>query len=131
LLQQAGPERCFAHGDVLPGNIRLPAGPATPGQVALLDWEFAGYYLPGLDLALLWVLLGAAPPARDLIDARIADAGPATRAAFTVNVAMVLTREIRVHREADPGPWRDQRLTALSRDWSELRANVLRTPRRP
>jgi len=124
LLGIAGQRRDFAHGDALPANIRLLADPATPDRVALLDWEFAGTYLPGLDLALLWVLLGADPQARRLISDRLAAADPPTRAAFMINLAMVLTRELRIHREADPGPWRDERLAALTRDWATFRADL-------
>ncbi|MFC0862425.1 phosphotransferase family protein [Sphaerimonospora cavernae] len=131
LLDMTGLRRCFAHGDVLPGNIRLLAEPASPDRVALLDWEFAGTYLPGLDLALLWVLLGATPPARHVIMSRLAAADPPTRAAFTINQAMVLTRELRIHREADPGPWRDQRLAALTCDWAAFRTDILHPTGRP
>jgi hypothetical protein len=125
LLDQAGPVRCFAHGDVLPGNVRLLDG----GRLALLDWEFAGFYLPGFDLALLWVLLRSLP-ARQLVVGRLAGADHAVRAAFTVNQAMALTRELRIHREADPGPWRDQRLADLMEDWAVFRDDVLHPRRR-
>ncbi|GIH73033.1 phosphotransferase family protein [Sphaerimonospora thailandensis] len=125
LLAQAGSRRCFAHGDLLPSNVRLLADSGEPGQVALLDWEFAGLYLPGFDLALLWVLLGAVSPARHLIDTRIAAADPQTRAAFTVNQALVFTRELRIHHEASPGRWRERRLSTLTRDWTAFRAQTL------
>ena len=46
----------FCHGDALLSNILLsPAGPV------LVDWEHAGWYLPGYDLATLWSVLGDAP----------------------------------------------------------------------
>ncbi|CAM5303120.1 hypothetical protein STENM223S_03989 [Streptomyces tendae] len=46
----------FCHGDALLSNILMsPAGPV------LVDWEHAGWYLPGYDLATLWAVLGDAP----------------------------------------------------------------------
>ncbi|MGW5689099.1 phosphotransferase [Nonomuraea sp. NPDC003754] len=128
LLAHAGPGRCFAHGDALPGNIWLTDDPASP--VAFLDWEFAGFFLPGLDLALLWVLLRDAGPARDLIAARI-PADPAWRAAFTLNQAMVFTRELRTHREAESSAWREARLAALEADWDGFRSTVLHPGKAP
>ncbi|CAM5407736.1 hypothetical protein SANTM175S_09094 [Streptomyces antimycoticus] len=49
----------FCHGDALLNNVLLsPAGPV------LLDWDHAGWYLPGYDLATLWTVLGDAPVTR-------------------------------------------------------------------
>ncbi|MEV6805528.1 aminoglycoside phosphotransferase family protein [Streptomyces sp. NPDC051132] len=81
----------FCHGDALPSNILLsPAGPV------LVDWEHAGWYLPGYDLATLWLVLGdAAPVARRQISQIAQSAGPASRDAFLVNLMLLLTREIR------------------------------------
>ncbi|WP_424887122.1 aminoglycoside phosphotransferase family protein [Streptomyces sp. XH2] len=118
LLQEAGSARCFAHGDPLPGNILL-----DHRRVGLLDWEFAGYYLRHLDWALLWVLLHATPAARTLIEERVAAGGPAHQAAFSVNRAMLLTRELRSHQELPAAPWQQARLAALTRDWDALRAD--------
>ncbi|MGW4471968.1 hypothetical protein ACWENQ_20050 [Nonomuraea sp. NPDC004354] len=125
LLAEAGPERRFAHGDVLPANIWLTGDPGAP--VSFLDWEFAGLFLPGRDLALLWVLLRNVPGARDLVVGRVG-ADPVARAAFTVNRGMLLARERRIHREAAPGAWRDTRLAALEADWDAFRATVLYEP---
>lgn len=55
----------------------------------------------------------------------MAAADPSTRAAFVVNQAMVLIRELRIHRETDPSPWRDQRLATLTRGWAAFRSDVL------
>ncbi|MGW1598600.1 aminoglycoside phosphotransferase family protein [Streptomyces sp. NPDC002343] len=81
----------FCHGDALLSNILLsPAGPV------LVDWEHAGWYLPGYDLATLWLALGdAAPVARRNISQLAQSAGPASRDAFLVNLMLLLTREIR------------------------------------
>ncbi|MFD4243432.1 aminoglycoside phosphotransferase family protein [Streptomyces sp. NPDC058525] len=85
----------FNHGDALLSNLLLsPAGPV------LLDWEHAGWYLPGYDLATLWTVLGDAPAARSQISRLAQSAGPAVRDAFLVNLMLVLTREIRMSETA-------------------------------
>ncbi|MGW6534599.1 aminoglycoside phosphotransferase family protein [Streptomyces sp. NPDC055011] len=85
----------FCHGDALLSNILLsPAGPV------LVDWEHAGWYLPGYDLATLWAVLGDAPLARRQISQMAQQQGPAARDAFLVNLMIVLTREIRTYETA-------------------------------
>ncbi|GHH72879.1 phosphotransferase [Streptomyces sulfonofaciens] len=85
----------FCHGDALLSNMLLsPAGPV------LVDWEHAGLYLPGYDLATLWTVLGDAPLARRQISQLAQLAGPASRDAFLVNLMLVLTREIRTYEMA-------------------------------
>ncbi|MBZ4014839.1 aminoglycoside phosphotransferase family protein [Streptomyces purpurogeneiscleroticus] len=85
----------FCHGDALLNNVLLsPAGPV------LLDWEHAGWYLPGYDLATLWSVLGDAPVARRQISQLAQAAGPAARDSFLVNLMLVLTREIRRYETA-------------------------------
>lgn len=84
--------RQFCHGDALLSNILLsPAGPV------MVDWEHAGWYLPGYDLATLWSVLGDAPMARRQISQLAQTGGPAARDAFLVNLMLVLTREIRTY----------------------------------
>lgn len=85
----------FCHGDALLSNILLsPTGPV------LVDWEHAGWYLPGYDLATLWSVLGDAPVARRQISQLAQQAGPTARDAFLVNLMLVLTREIRTYETA-------------------------------
>ncbi|MEV0095802.1 aminoglycoside phosphotransferase family protein [Streptomyces sp. NPDC050738] len=85
----------FCHGDALLSNILLsPTGPV------LVDWELAGWYLPGYDLATLWAVLGDAPVARRQISQLAQAAGPTARDAFLVNLMLVLTREIRHYETA-------------------------------
>lgn len=85
----------FCHGDALLSNVLLaPTGPV------LLDWEFAGWYLPGYDLAVLWSVLGEDLVARRHISQLAQAAGPAARDAFLVNLMLVLTREIRTYETA-------------------------------
>ncbi|MEU4894961.1 aminoglycoside phosphotransferase family protein [Streptomyces sp. NPDC044780] len=95
----------FCHGDALLSNVLLsPAGPV------LLDWDHAGWYLPGYDLATLWTVLGDAPVTRRQISQLAQAAGPAARDSFLVNLMLVLTREIRQYEMAvqrtmrDPAP---------------------------
>ncbi|MEU3872304.1 MULTISPECIES: aminoglycoside phosphotransferase family protein [Streptomyces] len=85
----------FCHGDAQLSNVLLsPAGPV------LVDWDNAGWYLPGYDLATLWTVLGDAPVARRQISQHAQAAGPTSRDAFLVNLMLVLTREIRVYETA-------------------------------
>lgn len=85
----------FCHGDALLSNVLLaPTGPV------LVDWEFAGWYLPGYDLAVLWSVLGGDPLARRQISQLAQSSGPASRDAFLVNLMLVLTREIRTYETA-------------------------------
>lgn len=85
----------FCHGDALLSNVLLsPAGPV------LVDWEHAGWYLPGYDLATLWAVLGDAPLARRRISRLAQAGGPVARDAFLVNLMLVLTREIRMYETA-------------------------------
>ncbi|MGK5497538.1 phosphotransferase family protein [Streptomyces sp. URMC 125] len=95
----------FCHGDALLTNVLLsPAGPV------LVDWEHAGWYLPGYDLATLWSVLGDSPAARRRISQSAQSSGRDARDAFLVNLMLVLTREIRAcetavqHTMRDPGP---------------------------
>lgn len=90
-----GPAWQFCHGDALLSNMLLP--PAGP---VLVDWEHAGWYLPGYDLATLWLVLGEEPAARRHISQLAQAAGPAARDAFLVNLMLVLTREIRTYETA-------------------------------
>ncbi|MFE6040802.1 aminoglycoside phosphotransferase family protein [Streptomyces sp. NPDC056452] len=85
----------FCHGDALLSNILLP-----PTGPVLVDWEHAGWYLPGYDLATLWAVLGDAPAARRQISQLAQASGAAARDAFLVNLMLVLTREIRTYETA-------------------------------
>ncbi|MEU0227930.1 aminoglycoside phosphotransferase family protein [Streptomyces sp. NPDC006284] len=85
----------FCHGDALLSNVLMsPAGPV------LVDWEHAGWYLPGYDLATLWAVLSDAPVVRRQISQIAQSGGTAARDAFLVNLMLVLTREIRTYETA-------------------------------
>ncbi|MFJ6718211.1 MULTISPECIES: aminoglycoside phosphotransferase family protein [unclassified Streptomyces] len=94
-LKLSGTPWQFNHGDALLSNLLLsPAGPV------MLDWEHAGWYLPGYDLATLWTVLGDAPAARGQISRLAQQQGSAVRDAFLVNLMLILTREIRMAETA-------------------------------
>ncbi len=121
LLERAGGERGLAHGDPLLTNFLFD----PHGNVTLIDWEHAGRYLPGYDLAVLWTILANAPRARRHIQRRILGQGPRAQAAFEVNRALVLARELRIHSDIPSAPWRDERLTVLARDWADITRTLL------
>ncbi|WP_083976618.1 aminoglycoside phosphotransferase family protein [Kitasatospora azatica] len=91
------------HGDALLSNIMLaPSGPV------LLDWEQAGWYLPGYDLAVLWSVLSGDTAARRQISQVAQLGGTLARDAFLVNLVLVLMRELRIYDV--PGAGEEQRL---------------------
>lgn len=114
LLAELGEPGAPAHGDPVPSNLFLTA----TGTVALLDFEYTGLYLPGFDLAMLHALFTTNPAARTLIRRIVADTG--IEAAFLVNLAIVLSRELRLHRELDDGPLRRERLALIEPQLAEL-----------
>ncbi|MER0246811.1 aminoglycoside phosphotransferase family protein [Streptomyces sp. HSW2009] len=96
----------FCHGEAVLSNILF-----APSGAALVDWDHAGWYLPGYDLATLWVVVGAdAAVGRRQIAQVAQSAGCDARDAFLVNLMLVLTREIRMYETAvqrtmrDPAP---------------------------
>jgi hypothetical protein len=119
LATAAGPMR-LAHGDLLPANVLLAPGGLLTG---VLDWEFTGRFLPGLDAALLWLVLGHVPGARH--DAEyLAGASAPERAGLWVNVATLCVRELRIHTELPDGQRRAARLPYLRATWDTVRARV-------
>lgn len=119
LLRVAGNLDQVNHGDPIASNILLRGHHGA----TLLDWEFAGTFLPGFDLAMLHTQLGARTPRlKDAIDAKVAAAGQT--APFLVNLAAVLTRELRIHREMPAGPVREARLLAIESAWLQARERI-------
>ncbi|XHM94524.1 phosphotransferase [Peterkaempfera sp. SMS 1(5)a] len=93
----------FCHGDALLSNVLLaPSGPV------LVDWERAGWYLPGYDLAVLWSVLSGDTAARRQISQLAQASGTVLRDAFLVNLILVLMRELR--RYDVPGAGEEQRI---------------------
>ncbi|GAA3201815.1 phosphotransferase family protein [Dactylosporangium siamense] len=108
LVERLGPARVFAHGDPIPTNVLLHDGGA-----ALVDWELAGPRLPGYDWAVLFVTGATGSPS---LAAAILAETAALREAFTVNLGLLLCREIRIHRGL-PGP---AGLDAIRDRWRHL-----------
>lgn len=113
----------FCHGDVLPANVLT-----TPAGIALIDWEFSGYLLPGYDAALLWTLYGEHPEARELIEEHVA-AGAIDPECFLVNLAMTVTRELRLMNEFVAGPLTEEIRVRLRSDWSEISERLRKAAR--
>ncbi len=100
-LAHTAPQLC--HGDALLSNILLaPSGPV------LVDWEQAGWYLPGYDLAVLWSVLSGDTAARRQISQLAQAGGTLARDAFLVNLVLVLMRELRLYDV--PGAGEEQRI---------------------
>ena len=119
LLDRCGPSSQLNHGDPLPGNmLQLPSG-----EWALLDWEFSGLFLPGFDLAMLSVLLAGTPGAADMLEDVVHRTCPED--AYLVNLAVVLSRERRIHSALAPGhPLREARLPMIDAAWSRARERL-------
>ena len=119
LLARCGKRREFGHGDLLPANVLLGPGHGC----TLVDWEFGGQYLAGYDLATLYVLFGdAVPEMRHRIDAAVASTG--TSAEFSVNLACILVRELRIHQELDGADTARSRLPGLEAAWAQGRRRL-------
>lgn len=117
LLSRCGQPAQLNHGDPLPSNLLLTPGPEP--KCGLLDWEFTGLFLPGFDLAMLRTLLAQTPHARERIEEIVA--AEHAEEPFVVNLACVLTRELRIHRELPDGPLRSARLALIEPAWAEAR----------
>lgn len=132
------PPRQFCHGEALPPHVVLsPTGPV------LVGWTAAGWYLPGYDLATLWVALGESPLVRRQISQSAQADGRHVRDCFLVNLMLVLTREIRLcelgvrramdrpgsasaDRSGGPAPGEEKRLLLrrLHDDWTLARRAI-------
>ncbi|MEU1358776.1 phosphotransferase [Micromonospora zamorensis] len=119
------------HGDPLASNILLKAGRSDSDDEAettavLVDWEFTGLFLPGFDLAMLHTQVGASTPViRERIEAIVNDMG--IEAAFALNLAMVLTRELRLHHELpEDDPARTRCLPIIEAAWTSAGTRLQR-----
>jgi hypothetical protein len=99
--------------------IRLPSD-----EWALLDWEFTGLFLPGFDLAMLSVLLAGTPGAADFVNDVVSQTGHED--AYLVNLAIVLSRERRIHLRLPPShPLRLARLPAIDAAWARAQERLM------
>jgi serine/threonine protein kinase len=122
LLDEAGPARHACHGDVLPSNLLLP----DDDRCVLIDWEFAGLFLPGVDLATLRVVLTNTPAIGPAVDTLVAESD--IQASYLVNLGMVLAREQRIHVEIPDTDieFRRTRLALLEPLWDCFRNQLHR-----
>jgi hypothetical protein len=122
LLGAVGEATEFCHGDLMLRHVlrHVEAG-YREGGYGIVDWGFAGVFLPGFDLARIWTLLGAVFGARSEIDDTVRGRGQLAWHAFLVNLVVVLAQELRTHREQPSGPEGDARLAGLERDWRVVR----------
>ena len=67
LARRPGFKWRFAHGDITARNVL----PDTKGRSVLIDWEWAGLYPAGYELAFLWLSLGDVPGARAKVEAAV------------------------------------------------------------
>jgi aminoglycoside phosphotransferase (APT) family kinase protein len=105
----------FQHGDVIPPNVIVGAG-----GVVLLDWEFAGWYRPGRDLAVLATCLHRDEVALAAIRGVVEGWGRSARAGFAAGHGLSLARELRLQREAGHG----ELVVSVGRCWDRFRADL-------
>ncbi|MEU0410584.1 3-hydroxyasparagine phosphotransferase [Streptomyces griseorubiginosus] len=121
MLELAGPPREFGHGDLVLANVVR-----TGRAYTLIDWASAAVFLPCLDLAQLWLLLGDVPGAREHVEAEVArlddQDGPVP---FLVNLTLLLYRERRAHARFTDEVSR-ARARRLDAAWEAVRERVMR-----
>lgn len=103
LLTGLGQPDTPTHGDPLPSNLIVDGG-----ECGLIDFEYTGLFLPGYDLAMLHTVLVRITGAQERVRALVTDAD-----AFLVNRAVVLARELNIHRGRD-------RLALIEPQWTAL-----------
>ncbi|WP_437041655.1 3-hydroxyasparagine phosphotransferase [Streptomyces sp. enrichment culture] len=122
MLELAGEPREFGHGDLVLANVMR-----TGRKYTLIDWASAAVFLPCLDLAQLWLLLGDVPGARERIEAEVERLGDAREGLvpFLVNLTLLLYRERRAHTR-----FTDEvsvaRAARLDAAWEAVRERVMR-----
>jgi hypothetical protein len=79
----------FAHGDITARNVLAGPGPGPDGGLALIDWEWAGLYPVGYDMAFLWYSLVDVPGARDQVERHVEAHGDVDQATFLLNALLV------------------------------------------
>ena len=103
----------FAHADITARNVLRRAD----GTLVLIDWEWAGVYPPGYDLAFLWFSLAELPAARATVAAAVP---PSERRWFTVSALLVQLLHLHMwqRRGTPPRPvhlaTRDELLAAIA-----------------
>ena len=105
----------FAHADITARNL-LRERPS--GRLVLIDWEWAGLYPPGYDLAMFWFCLADAPGARALVESQLQ---PAERRGFLLSASLVHLMHLHMWRvRRRPVPWWGRHEAALRHLLREL-----------
>ncbi|HEV2088598.1 MAG TPA: phosphotransferase [Cryptosporangiaceae bacterium] len=120
LAERAAGQREFAHGDLVLNNVLK-----IEGGFGFVDWAAAGEYLPGFDLAQLWVLLGELHGPRLVVEDMVGDGGPDAEAPFLVNLALLLGRELRTFRHHTDRAGQ-ARYAHLADAWADVRDRLRR-----
>lgn len=105
----------IAHGDLLLKNIiKTPEGEYVP-----IDWEFAGLFMPGFDMALLHTTMYKDTFARKEIETEVTLNN--IELPFLINKAMIVAREIHIHRDLpDEDPIKATNLELLNEEKKSL-----------
>lgn len=107
----------FAHGDVTARNVLK----APTGERVLIDWEWAGLYPLGYDLAFLWFSLGQVPTGRDRARSAVP---PHHEPAFLLSAALIVLLHLQLWLRT-PNPFvaeHQETLKALMVEMGERRA---------
>lgn len=93
-LSTSGVSPVFGHGDPLPSNVLF-----MDSKYYLIDWEFGDFFLPGYDLAGLHTFAIEDPKLQHSIIDFVTAQGPDFKKSFMLNLANILSREVRTHSE--------------------------------
>lgn len=124
----ASPELPWAinHGDPIPTNIMVD----DSGDVALIDCEYTGGFLAGLDLAVLHMV---SAPADTMLRRRIEHVVEShnLQVPYTINMATVLVREVYNHDVLPADHLERVALPAVQALWDQAREQLHRVAARP
>lgn len=81
----------FAHADLTARNVLR----RSDGRLVLIDWEWAGLYPTGYELAFLWFSLSDVAGARDLVEDGVA---PRSEAGFLVSAILIQLLHLHLFR---------------------------------
>lgn len=84
----------FAHADLTARNVLR----RTDGELVLIDWEWAGLYPTGYELAFLWFSLSDMPDARDAVARAVPDR---QRPGFLLSAILIQLLHLHLFRNID------------------------------
>ena len=110
----------FAHGDLTARNVLR--GPA--GDLVLIDWEWAGYYPAGYELAFLWFSLVDAPGGRAAVERAVS---PTDAVGFLVSAVVIQLLHLHLLRRIN-SPFVATHAERLTHLLTRIRAGAPITP---